>query len=229
VQSGENRGNIIVHTPVSARNATPLILAVRRENQEMLRLLVEGGADINGTDGDGLTALAWAMRVKFKKAEDYLRSRGANESGLEGSPLYRLYHAAAFGDVDKVRKALEDGADVNGIVTRRGVSYTPLIRAARAGRDAVITILLQAGADPNLAGRESILSFSTTPLIMAAKHGREEAVKLLLQAGADPEATVQTPFQRSKGWNALQFAKDARHIEVVNLLKGAKLRNVRTG
>lgn len=221
VLSGEKYGNLIVHTPATARNATPLIIAVRCENQEMLRLLVEGGADLNATDGDGLTALAWAVRVKFKEAEDYLRSNGASESGMEGSPLYRLYHAAAFGDVDKVLKALDEGASVNGIVVRRGFSFTPLIRAARAGRDAVISILLQAGADPNLAGHESVLLFSTSPLITAAKCGHLQAVKLLLAAGADPEATVQTPFQRGKGRNALQHALDGGHAEIAALLRAA--------
>lgn len=218
---GEHSGKTLFYAPARARNPTPLIVAVRCKDLDMIQLLVEAGADLDATDADGLSALAWAVRVKFKEAEELLRSRGASDAELEGSPLYSLYFGAAFGDVEKIRKALSRGADVNGLVEQRSSMYTPLIRASRAGRPAIVQMLLDAGADPNLGGRETLLFCSLTPLIMAARQGNKEVVELLLRAGAKTNSAIETPLHRGKGWDALQCAKDGHYWEIVELIEAA--------
>jgi serine/threonine-protein phosphatase 6 regulatory ankyrin repeat subunit B len=223
VASGERRGDLIVHTPAVARGATPLIIAIRLENLEMVQLLVESGADVDATDGDGLSPLAWSIRSKFKAAEDCLRSCGAVETGMEGSPIHRLYNAAASGDVEKVREAIASGADVNALVERRGVSYTPLMRAARAGHCDLIRLLLAAGADSNLAGRENI-GTNITPLMLAARHGHKGVVELLLQAGAKVDVRIGSVFGHRGGQNAIQQAKDKGHNDIVKLLRAVTTR-----
>lgn len=220
VTSGENRGNLIIHTPPSARDATPLIIAIRCENLEMVQLLVEGGADVNATDGDGLSPLAWSVRSKFKAAEDYLRSHDATETGLEGNPIHRLYSAAASGDVEKAREAIASGANANALVERRGVTYTPLMRAARAGHCDLLRLLLAAGADPNLAGRENF-GTNITPLMLAARHGHKSAVELLLETGAKVDVRIGSIFGHRGGQNATQQAKDEGHLEIAKLLRAA--------
>ncbi len=218
VAGGERRGDLIIHTPAVARDATPLIIAIRQENLKMVQLLVESGADVDATDGDGLSPLAWSIRSKFKAAEECLRSRGAAESGMEGSPVHQLYNAAASGDAEKAQEALASGADVNALVERRGVSYTPLMRAARAGHSDLIQLLLAAGADPNLAGRENI-GTNITPLMLAARQGHKGVVELLLQAGARVDIRIGSVFGHRGGQNAIQQAKDKGHSDVVKLLR----------
>jgi ankyrin repeat protein len=220
VTSGEHRGDLVVHTPAIARDATPLIIAVRCQDLEMVRLLVGGGANIEDGDGEGLTALAWAVRLGYEEIASYLREKGASEAGTEGNPLHRLYVAATSGDLEELRAALAAGADVNGFVERRGTSYTSLMRAARAGRCDVIQALLQAGADPNLCGRENF-GTNVTPLMLAARQGHTSAVGLLLQAGANTDIRIGSIFGHRGGQNAMQQAKDEGHSEIVKLLRAA--------
>ena len=60
---------------------------------------------------------------------------------------------------------------------------TALHVAAECGHVECVALLLEAGADKDLADFEG-----TTALHLAADHGRSEVVKLLLEAGADKDA-----------------------------------------
>ena len=66
---------------------------------------------------------------------------------------------------------------------RQDRGYTPLLRAAYNGDEAVVRLLLEAGA-----AKEAKDKYGNTPLIWAAENGREAIVPLLLEAGADKEA-----------------------------------------
>ena len=58
--------------------------------------------------------------------------------------------------------------------------------ASRGGHEAVVKLLLEAGADVRAADENG-----DTPLMLASRGGREAVVKLLLEAGADVAATTQ--------------------------------------
>ena len=95
-------------------------------------------------------------------------------------PSFRSLNAAASaGDVDAVRRFLDDGADVDFIANGR-FNSTPLQEAARAGHLAVVRMLLQAGADPNHVDNDMF-----TPANSAAGAGNWEVVKFLVWEGAD--------------------------------------------
>jgi ankyrin repeat protein len=73
-----------------------------------------------------------------------------------------------------------------------GSNEAPLSFAVEYGREAVVKLLLQAGA--NLEAKDI---FNQTPLSYAALSGHEEVLKLLLEAGANPESKDsldQTPL-----------------------------------
>lgn len=94
------------------------------------------------------------------------------------SPLVEeLWNAARDGDVARVAKALDQGADVNG-----GNRYkaTALFFAADKGHVAVIKLLLDRGADVN--AQDTFYKFR--PIGMAAMNGHAEAAILLLQRGS---------------------------------------------
>jgi ankyrin repeat protein len=69
-------------------------------------------------------------------------------NGSQQSELNRKLRDAAFnGDLNKVIRCLNDGADING---KDGTGYTALHRAAVYGHDSVVDFLCSRKADMNI-------------------------------------------------------------------------------
>lgn len=86
-----------------------------------------------------------------------------------------IHQAATAGYVSLVQRLLDQGEPVDKL---NNDSHTPLIVAAAAGKDDVVRLLLEAGADPQ--------RFNSLSLDFAVRFGSTECVRLLLNAGADP-------------------------------------------
>lgn len=202
-----------------ARDSTPLIVAVRARQAEIVRLLVEAKADLEGVDADGFTAFAWAETLGLGDVAALLRSAGALEKRPgEGSPFHVLFNACQSGDLARTNEALAAGADVNAAKQVTRGAMTPLMAAARHGHVAIVEALLQAGANPDLAGLEE-LAMLVSPLMLAARHGHLEVVKRLLEAGASADAPGRQLFAlREEGDAAIHEAARNGHPKVVELL-----------
>ncbi|MGL9757805.1 MAG: ankyrin repeat domain-containing protein [Wolbachia sp.] len=92
----------------------------------------------------------------------------------------QLINAAKEGNIEQIRKLIEDGADVNAINEFR---QTPLHKAIELGRRETAELLLEKGADVNAADR-----CGETPLHVAIRYNRKELVELLLNGGANINA-----------------------------------------
>ena len=93
--------------------------------------------------------------------------------------------AAMHNNADEVRELLKEGADVNAAL---GDGMTALHWAAYNGNDALGSVLLYAGANPEAATRIG----HYTPMMIAAQQGHGDMVAKLLEAGADARATTTT-------------------------------------
>jgi len=91
-----------------------------------------------------------------------------------------LYDAAKRGDIDKVMRALEHGADPN---VKGPDGYTPLHIAAHENYSELAKVLIKYGAKVDLKDR-----YGNTPLHVAAYRGHADVAKVLLESGADPNA-----------------------------------------
>src|SRR3989442_2043470 len=83
------------------------------EDTEQLERILERGADINASNGEGVTALmraAYTGRVKMVRA---LIDQGAELNATRADGFTPLVLAAFFGHVDVVRVLVEHGADLS--------------------------------------------------------------------------------------------------------------------
>ncbi|KAK3248559.1 hypothetical protein CYMTET_31089 [Cymbomonas tetramitiformis] len=143
---------------------------------EMLRELVDKGADVDAEDGEGHTALTVALAGGQEAAARALLEAGA---GVNAGTGRRPLHAAAErGTVELVRELLEKSAEVDA-EDREG--RTALTVALAFGQEAAARALLEAGAGVNAGtGRR--------PLHAAAERGTVELVRELLEKSAEVDA-----------------------------------------
>jgi ankyrin repeat protein len=160
--------------------------ASARGDNAAVKQLLKDGADVNGAQGDGMSALHWAAERGDLELADMLIYAGANIGAVTRIGQYTPLHLAAKAGHANVAKALlKAGANPNAQTTNSGVTAMHL--AASSGSAELINILADAKADVNAKETEA----GQTPLIFAAGLNRASAVKALLARGADAAATTK--------------------------------------
>lgn len=179
---------------------TPLQIAARSGNREIVEYLIELGADVNAAAGasfDGRTALQMA---------------------------------AEYGNMELVKLLIKKGADVNAEGSPHGNGITALQGAAGAGYLAIVVFLLENGADANAVTIRDGHVIGTKPsaLDFAANYGRLDVVHALIKAGAigekpkitelegetDPSLETAVNFD-----TAIDLATRGEHFVVAELLR----------
>ena len=149
--------------------------------------LLDAGADIEAKPFEFYYAppLHFAVLKGHRDLVRQLLDNGANVNGAElrhGSTA--LHVAAARGEYDIASHLLFRGADVNARNKERGHTPLHVHEAARGGFPAVVTLLLDAGAE-----RQSTDSLGeATALHIAAKSGKIEAFAASLLNTSSAEA-----------------------------------------
>ena len=91
---------------------TPLLFAIDRGHQDVVRVLLDGGAKVDGANPNGLTPLQFAMIRRNEALALFLLERGADPNNA--GPGFPPLHVAAYLGQPAVAKALiARGADVN--------------------------------------------------------------------------------------------------------------------
>jgi ankyrin len=176
--------------PLSAARSDVADAAMRGDSAAVRALLAKGG-DVNAPQGDGATALHWAVYRGDKELVGLLIRAGANVKAANREGSTPLWLASVNGAADVIAALLEAGADAN---EQLPLGRTPLMIASRTGNVDAMKVLLDHGADPN--AKEALRG--TTPIMWAADEGHAAAIKLLIDRGADFKAH-SAPAERGRG------------------------------
>lgn len=196
----------------------PVFHAALRRHTEVVRLLIEAGADLAAHDG---YVLHYAGQVPGNQAIMELLIRyGALEAhvGPKNDLSRQLLAALFLSDRERVRSLLVLHPELAATVDGRG-DY-PIHHAARSGDAAILQLLVDSGADVNAVGANG-----NTVLYCAGGHGHLEAVQLLLGWGADVDVPFTEDGKDLLAWLA-QYPDDSRYKGVTEALIWHRQRHV---
>ena len=157
---------------------TRLIQAVKRGDVTTARTLLRQGVSAKVVDGDGTTALHWAVQADNLDLTKALLAAGAQASAADRYGVTPLAMAAQNGSTAAIETLLKAGANANAVTT---AGETILMTAARTGRPEAVRLLLARGARTD--GREK--AFGETATMWAAGQNHGPVIRLLAGAGAD--------------------------------------------
>jgi ankyrin repeat protein len=177
--------------------ATPLGLAAEVANTQILKLLLDAGANVDSPNADGMTALMAVARTGNVEAAKLLIDRGATVDAREGfGGQSALMWAAARRHPPMIDLLAAHGADINARSAHRDYQrhitaegrpksldsggFTPLLYAARENCMACVDVLLDRGADIDLADPDGV-----SPLHLAVMNANWDLARKLIDAGAD--------------------------------------------
>ncbi len=171
----------------------PLVIAVRHDQPWAISSLMMRGADVPPTPANGIDLLMEACRgghVETAKALIHIAQISVGYADNHGKTA--LHYAVIAGEVEIVNMLIKAGADVEASVTGLeaheldillpyanlylGDDLTPLMIAAGTGLEAVVDVLLEAGANP-AAG-------DCSPLIIASRGNNHSIFAALHKRGA---------------------------------------------
>ncbi len=158
-----------------------LIEAIKARDVAAVRSLLEQRVDVNVRQGDGATALHWAVHLDDGNVVDLLLRAGANTNAADDTGVTPLYLACLNRQALLVERLLQARANPNA-ATASG--ETVLMTCARTGEAAGVRALLTRGAQVNATEP----GHNQTALMWAAAQAHPEAVDALLRGGADVQA-----------------------------------------
>lgn len=190
---------------------------------QIVKYLIERGADLNAEDGSGETSVTLAFKYGHPEIAEILIEAGAKNIDKKVAAQIRLINAAGQGDLIVVKQELKRGADLNEHGPGGETALTAAIGQGifKGGNLVMVRELLNLGANPNLRGKyllnqsplhqvvfcnEKIFVDSNGPAIL----------EMLLKAGANISSTdsyrKQTP---------LHIASKLQNVKAASLLLGS--------
>ena len=151
----------------------PLVLACAKNDDHIMKVLIEDGANINLCNEDGFSLLHLASVLGFENIVRTLLKYNADVNLYNVDGLGPLHIASLNGNVSIAQMLLDKGADLNFSIKH---DLEPLHCAIMNNQEETARLLLEKGVDPNRC-RLSM------PLHMASSSGFESIVKLLLEKG----------------------------------------------
>lgn len=176
---------------------TPLMIAVYKKDYDMVKYLLDKGANPNTANNENKTALMIAIANNNFDISKLLIQQGANINTKDEYGYTALMRAAMIGSYEMVKFLLENGADANtkdndgNTVLYYNIYYADYGELENAKK--IFNLLIKYGADVNTKNNygASLLNISYRASTALAQN--REMFKVLVENGFDLESRI-------KGW-----------------------------
>lgn len=175
-----NRGATIISKTqhIRTHSVPPLVAGCTNDNLELLKYLINHGADIHQQSLTRATALRAAAYYGYLHIMEYLIQNGADlnkPNCIGSSPLLSTAHN---GGAEAALFLLKRGADPN---QRTIEGYTAMHEAAQKGKADVVKVLLEFGLSPLFSpSSPESEGYVPCPLFLAASMGQREVFDMLI-------------------------------------------------
>ncbi len=176
---------------------TPLHHAVKMGRPEMVRLLLDLGANPNAKDDVGALPLTEFNAKSELVIQEMLLAAGSEMGFLE---------ALMAGKFDVAEKLL--AAEPEGALQEGGRYASAILHLATKSQTEGVRWLLEHGADPNI--KAMYWDCNATALHFAVEQNRLELVQLLIESGADPYIEDDKHHGDAFGWADFFSRKEIR-------------------
>ena len=186
------------------QNKTALHFACQNGHIEVVKLLVEKGANVNITDYDFKSPLLWAASEGYREILDILLKNNADKYATDIDGKCAVHLAVEAGNLSLVEWMLSNGYELN---CKAFNDNSLLHSAAMSGKNEMVRKLIGKGLYVNIRNL-----FGKTPLHYAASYGKMETVEVLLKNGA------KIDFKAINGKTPYHLAVEAKQYETAELL-----------
>ena len=195
---------------------TAILAAAVRRDLKTLKVLLELGANVDIENFDGWSARKWVLSesdpaflealgiAKHEHTEVGMKVEGsvvkdeAKETRVMVSPVGQAFwtvfmRASASGDIETVRRLIDDGVEING---QSPNGTTALMAAIKNGRSEIACELIELGADLTICDQDGLSAIQwaqkkgLTPFLSVLKE-RDLLGEVAGEADADPAHVVQ--------------------------------------
>jgi ankyrin repeat protein len=178
--------NLCYPDVMAAGHNLRLVEAVKAKDYATAKVLLQEKINVNVTQTDGASALAWAVYWDEMEMAELLLSTGADPNIANDYGMTPLMLACNNGSAEMVQALLNARANPNA-AQRTGV--TPLMMCARTGNTEAVRVLLTHGANVNASESRR----GQTALMWAASGQHLEVTRLLTEYGADSNIQTRMP------------------------------------
>ncbi|XP_014641426.1 PREDICTED: protein TANC1 isoform X2 [Ceratotherium simum simum] len=197
-------------------NAPILCVQSHLGHEEVVTLLLEFGACLDGMSENGMTALCYAAAAGHMELVCLLAKKGARVDHLDKKGQCALVHSALRGHGDILRYLLtcewSAGPPQPGALRKSQALQQALTAAASMGHSSVVQCLLRLEKEHETDVNGTDTLWGETALTAAAGRGKLEVCELLLEHGAAVSRTNR------RGVPPLFCAARQGHWQIVRLL-----------